>query len=123
MKTEASTELLDNWHRRPEQLRSLHFALHCSRPCSLYSLQDCTHCIRLTVVRNCSSGARICRPHLQSALQCTPLPVPTPHSGPKPRPCVQSIWAWLGHWSTINGCAAAEHGHGGDWDRARLSAL
>jgi len=27
---------------------------------------------------------------------------PLPHR-PQTQPCVQSIWAWLGHWSTING--------------------
>ena len=29
---------------------------------------------------------------------------PLPHR-PQPQRCVQSIWVWLGHWSTINGCS------------------
>ena len=47
----------------------------------------------------------LCRIRFQSAsprLAFWPLPH---RPQPQLQPCVQSMWAWLGHWSTVNDCS------------------
>ena len=49
-------------------------------------------------------------------------PLPSPHTGSQPQPCVQSNSAWQVYLRTINGCSCAAWSRG-DSDRTRPSAL
>ena len=81
----------DNWH-----------TAFWSELCASRNIASASVCRFWPQIRVCRQ--MLSRIHCQSAsLQLAFWPIL--HRGPAAAPCVQSIWVWLGYWSTINGCS------------------
>ena len=93
----------DNWH-----------TAFWSELCASRSIASASVCVFWPQIR--VRRQMLSRIHCQSASPRLAF-WPILHRGPAAAPCVQSIWVWLGYWSTINGCSCGAWSWGGDWDK------